>query len=237
MGVGCRSGSQRGGEAAATAKKVCPVSGKAVDGDVKTRYEGKTYESCCEKCLAKFNGVREESLYQKIGGKPAMDAAIELFYKKVLADERISFYFEDVNMKKQARKQHAFLSAALNGPEPWTGKDMRKAHQHLAGLEAEHFMAEAENLQATLEELKVPEDLVKQVMAIAASTKLAVLGEEGEEEGVELRLSQRGSSATWKKAFAEGSTTLVEMAVEIPSEGIPVRIACQPVAVPERSRV
>ena len=56
------------GEKEAKAKKVCPISGKAVDADVKTKYEGKTYGFCCEKCLAKFNKAREESLYQKIGG-------------------------------------------------------------------------------------------------------------------------------------------------------------------------
>jgi hemoglobin len=39
-----------------------------------------------------------------------------------------------------------------------------------------HFDAVAENLQATLRELKVAEPLVKQVIAIAASTRSDVLG-------------------------------------------------------------
>jgi hemoglobin len=94
---------------------------------------------------------------------------------KVLADARIKDFFSDINMTAQRRKQKAFLSAAFGGPEPWTGKDMRKAHENLPGLSETHFNAVAENLQKTLEELKVPKDLIDQVMAIAASTKNDVL--------------------------------------------------------------
>ena len=45
------------------------------------------------------------SLYQRIGGQPAIDAAVELFYKKVLSDKRVNHFFEDVSMKKQRKKQ------------------------------------------------------------------------------------------------------------------------------------
>jgi hemoglobin len=44
------------------------------------------------------------------------------------------------------------------------------------GLNESHFNAVAGHLQATLEELKVPTDLVRQVMAIAAGTHDDVLG-------------------------------------------------------------
>ncbi|MCL4105662.1 UNVERIFIED_CONTAM: hypothetical protein GTU68_023729 [Idotea baltica] len=103
-----------------------------------------------------------------------MDAAIELFYKKVLADERVNYLFEDINMKVQKRKQNEFLSAAFGGPKPWTGKDMRTAHKNLA-LDDTHFAAIAEHLQATLVELKVPKEIIGEIMTIAASTKDAVL--------------------------------------------------------------
>ena len=44
------------------------------------------------------------------------------------------------------------------------------------GLNDSHFDAVAQNLIATLDELKVPEDLAKQVLEIAASTREDVLG-------------------------------------------------------------
>jgi hemoglobin len=138
-------------------------------------YEGRTYAFPDEASLAKWKADREASLYQQIGGKVAIDAAVERFYVKVLADDRIKHFFDDVDMVRQRAKQKAFLSAALGGPIPWEGKDMRKAHAKLPGLNDSHFNAVAENLQATLTELNVKKELVDKVMAIAESTRADVL--------------------------------------------------------------
>lgn len=118
--------------------------------------------------------VDPKSLYVRVGGQAAIDAAVDRFYEKVLADERVNHFFDDVNMKAQIRKQKAFLSAVLGGPVPWTGKDMRKAHQHL-DLAEEDFNAIAENLQATLEELKVDAGVIGEIMALVGTTKNDVL--------------------------------------------------------------
>lgn len=154
---------------------LCPISGKPADPNITVVYEGKTYAFADNECRSKFNAARENSLYQKLGGKPAIEAAVELFYQKVLVDPRIKHFFDDINMDKQRRKQKEFLSAAFGGPIPYIGKDMRKAHANLQGLNESHFNAVAENLQKTLEELKVPKALIDQAMAIAASTKNQVL--------------------------------------------------------------
>ena len=137
-------------------------------------YEGVTYTFADEAACAQFKAEREKSLYHRLGGKAAIDAAVDRFYVKVLADKRINHFFEDVNMTSQHRKQKAFLSAAFGGPIAWKGKDMRKAHEDMK-LTDEHFNAVAENLQKTLEEMKVPKELIAEVMTIAASTKDAVL--------------------------------------------------------------
>ena len=118
--------------------------------------------------------VDPSSIYARIGGQPAIDAAVELFYKKVLADKRVNHFFEEVNMRRQRAKQKAFLSAAFGGPVPYKGKDMRKAHAHLDLTEAD-FNVIAGHLQATLKELKVDAGLIKEVMTVAGSTKNAVL--------------------------------------------------------------
>lgn len=161
--------------AATPVNQVCPISQKPVDPKITWTYEGKTYAFAEEKCRTKFQQDRENSLYHKLGGKAAIDAAVDAFYVKVLADERIKHFFDDVSMSRQHNKQKAFLSAAFGGPEPWTGKDMREAHKNLPDLNDTHFNAVAENLQKTLEEMKVPKDLIDQVMAIAGSTRDDVL--------------------------------------------------------------
>jgi len=119
-----------------------------------------------------------ESVYDRIGGEAAMDAAVDLFYRKVLADARINEFFDGVDMERQAAKQKAFLTMALGGPHNYTGKDMRAGHAHLVarGLNDSHFDAVMENLGATLNELGVPDELIAEAAAIAESTRNDVLG-------------------------------------------------------------
>jgi hemoglobin len=118
------------------------------------------------------------SLYEQLGGQPAVDAAVDIFYRKVLSDDRISDFFEGVDMDRQIGKQKAFLTMAFGGPHNYTGQDMRNGHAHLVarGLNDSHFDAVAENLSATLQELGVTQALIDQVMAIAGSTRNVVLG-------------------------------------------------------------
>ena len=117
------------------------------------------------------------SLYEKIGGEAAVDAAVDVFYRKVLADPQISHFFDDVDMDAQRGKQKAFLAMAFGGPNNYTGKDLRSAHAPLVerGLNESHFGAVAGHLQSTLDELGVPADLAQEVMTIAASTHDDVL--------------------------------------------------------------
>lgn len=154
---------------------VCPISGKPVDAAITADYEGRKWSFAKEACKTKWRKAREDSLYQKLGGKAAIDAVVDAFYVKVLADNRVKHFFDNVSMDKQRRKQKDFLSAAFGGPLPWTGKDMRKAHEGM-GLTEEHFNAIAENLVSTLKDFKVKQELIDQVVAIAVSTKDDVLG-------------------------------------------------------------
>lgn len=160
---------------ASATEPVCAVDGKPLKAGVTTSYEGRTYSFCREECKTAFVTKVNASIYHQIGGQPAMDAAIEIFYKKVLADVRIKHFFEDINMNAQRRKQKAFLSAAFGSPVQWEGKDMRKAHANLPGLNDTHFNAVAENLKATLGELKVKPALIDQIMALAGSLRNDVL--------------------------------------------------------------
>lgn len=118
------------------------------------------------------------SLYNDIGGDAAVNAAVDIFYRKVLKDARIKHFFDGVDMDKQAAKQKSFLTLAFGGPNNYSGADMRRGHAHLVakGLNDSHFDAVMENLGATLKELNVPDNLIAQAAAIAESTRKDVLG-------------------------------------------------------------
>jgi len=119
-----------------------------------------------------------QTLYERIGGEAAVNAAVELFYRKVLNDYRINRFFDNSDMDKQIAKQKAFFTMAFGGPNNYTGRDMRNTHAHLVkmGLDDSHFDAVMEHLGATLGELNVPADLIAEAAAIAESTRKDVLG-------------------------------------------------------------
>lgn len=120
----------------------------------------------------------EKSLYERLGGEAAVNAAVNIFYRKVLMDDRINQFFVGTDMARQNAKQKAFLTFAFGGPNNYSGLDMRRGHAHLVeqGLNDSHFDAVMEDLGATLKELSVPDDLIAEAAAIAESTRNDVLG-------------------------------------------------------------
>ena len=117
-------------------------------------------------------------LFERIGGEAAVDAAVNLFYRKVLSDDSITHFFNDIDMNDQLAKQKSFLTMAFGGPNNYSARDLRDAHAPLVdqGLNESHFNAVAVHLQTTLQELGLDDALIGQVMAIAISTHDDILG-------------------------------------------------------------
>ncbi|MDZ4801670.1 MAG: group 1 truncated hemoglobin [Bryobacteraceae bacterium] len=118
-----------------------------------------------------------QSLYEQLGGEPAVDAAVDVFYRKVLSDDRVSRFFDDVDMDRQIAKQKSFLTMVFGGPVAYTGKDMRAGHAHLVerGLDDSHVDAVIELLGQSLREVGAPEHLIAKVAGIAESARADVL--------------------------------------------------------------
>ncbi len=95
------------------------------------------------------------TLYQRVGGEAAIQAAVDRFYERVLADPALSHFFTGVNMSRLKAHQFAFLSQALGGPKQYSGASMRDAHSKLVAV----------HLVETLRELGVPEDIIGEIAA------------------------------------------------------------------------
>lgn len=120
------------------------------------------------------------TLFDKIGGSAAVAAAVPLFYQKVLADDRLTHFFTGMDIERIESHQKAFLTYAFGGPNNYSGRSLRVAHQQLAekyGLTHAHFDAVIGHLAATLAELGVPSELIAEAGAIAESTRADVLNE------------------------------------------------------------
>ncbi|MCW8410164.1 group 1 truncated hemoglobin [Legionella sp. PATHC035] len=119
-----------------------------------------------------------ESLFEGLGGHNAVNTAVDIFYRKMLRDERVSHFFDDIDMEQQILKQKGFLTMVFGGPNHYSGKSMREGHAHLIkrGLNDTHVDIVIEHLGATLKELGAAEKDIEQVASIANSVRNEVLG-------------------------------------------------------------
>ncbi|CDO07281.1 group 1 truncated hemoglobin [Mycolicibacterium cosmeticum] len=107
------------------------------------------------------------SIYEQIGGAPAIEAVVADFYVRVLADDELAGFFTGTNMARLKGKQAEFFAAALGGPEPYTGAPMRQVHQG-RGITLHHFNLVAGHLSDSLSAAGVPDELVAQIIAAVA---------------------------------------------------------------------
>lgn len=95
-----------------------------------------------------------ESLYERIGGEEGIRKFVSLFYARVLADEELAPFFKDVSMEVLERMQLEFFSAALGGPQIYSGRPLHHVHAG-KGIRARHLDRFVEHQLATLKDLEI----------------------------------------------------------------------------------
>jgi len=120
-----------------------------------------------------------KSLYDRLGGQPAVDAVASGLVDRILADSRVNKWFAHAasspeNTKAYKAKLSSFICKAVGGPCDYTGQDMVTAHKG-RGVTDDAFGAVAENLSKTLDQLKVPEPEKREVMTLVGSLKPSIV--------------------------------------------------------------
>ena len=101
----------------------------------------------------------QKSLYDRLGGKPAIVAVVDDFVANCAADKRISAFFTATASDKNRltafkNKLVDQICEAAGGPCKYTGKDMKTAHAGL-GISNADFNALVEDLTKSLNKFKV----------------------------------------------------------------------------------
>jgi len=109
-----------------------------------------------------------DTLYDRLGGRDAIASVVDEFYDRVLEDERVAYYFEDVDMQKQRAHQTQFISSVTGGPVEYSGAEMEAAHEGM-GITPTEFDAIATHLDETLASFDVDEEDRRAVMEEVAS--------------------------------------------------------------------
>ena len=145
--------------------------------------------------------IDKTSLYQRLGGTGALRATLNIFYARLTKDKELKDFFKGINMAKLKLHQLHFLKMAFTQiPKEVNAADkITQAHMRLfveKGLNADHFDLVAGHLVAALKQLKVPDDLVDEVVGIVGPLR-----------GVFEEAAEKYGGSGEKKPLVEESST------------------------------
>jgi hemoglobin len=95
------------------------------------------------------------TLFERLGGQPAVTAVVDGFLKRVAADTRINGRFINVDLGRLRTLLIQFVSQATGAQVAYTGREMHEGHASLQIVD-EEFDALVEDLVGALVALKVP---------------------------------------------------------------------------------
>lgn len=110
------------------------------------------------------------TIFDRIGGEPAVEAVVDLFYGKVLADPDLSGYFAGTDLGRLKLHQRRFVGQALGSRVPYTGREMSAAHASLAVTGAA-FDKVVGHLAASLAEAGVDDATIGEIAAALVPLK------------------------------------------------------------------
>ena len=121
-----------------------------------------------------------DDLYDLIGGSQTVQAATEVFYRRVFTDDTLSPFFKTTDLAQLCSRQSMFISMLLGGRVVYTGKDIHAAHAHAReqGLNDGHFDRFLSHFREALSEVGVEADKIEKVTKLLESRRNAVLNPE-----------------------------------------------------------
>lgn len=117
-----------------------------------------------------------KALFERLGGKPAIEAVIDDFLGRVGADERINSGFAVGHLPRLRQRLVELVCAATGGPCTYSGRDMGTVH---AGMKItnEQFDALVGHLVATLDKFKVPEKEKGELLGLLGPMRSSIVEE------------------------------------------------------------
>ncbi|NHN59433.1 group 1 truncated hemoglobin [Halorussus rarus] len=108
--------------------------------------------------------MNDETVFERLGGRDAVESVVDDFYDRVLSDERVVHHFEDSDTTELRAHQVQFIAAVTGGPVEYSGRDMQEAHPGMGITDAE-FDVIADHLETALAENEVADEDRQRVLA------------------------------------------------------------------------
>ena len=119
------------------------------------------------------------TLYERIGGQPAVSKLINAFYRKVFTDPVLGPFFVHTSLEKLTQMQEQFFTIALGGPKTDNEISLFKSHQG-RGIEQRHMVRFTDHLLGTLKEDGIEESNASDIIARIESFSGEILGNESD---------------------------------------------------------
>lgn len=116
-----------------------------------------------------------QSLYQRLGGKEAINAVVKDLLANGMADARLQPRMSRMDGARCERQLTDLLCAATGGPCKYVGRDMKTAHAGANVTETE-WQAFAENLNKTFDRFNVPARERGELLQLIGPMKADIVG-------------------------------------------------------------
>jgi len=120
--------------------------------------------------MASYAADTPKSLYDRLGGKAALNAVVGELWAQVAADARINGRFAHTKPEVFGAQLVDFLCQASGGPCKYSGADMKTAHTGMKLSDAE-FTALAEDTIKALDKFSVPATEKGEIMGMLGGLK------------------------------------------------------------------
>mmetsp|Transcript_13552 Transcript_13552/g.13288 ORF Transcript_13552/g.13288 Transcript_13552/m.13288 type:complete len:120 (+) Transcript_13552:12-371(+) len=110
------------------------------------------------------------SLYDRLGGKAAIDAVVDGMYAGIFTDAELTDFFKKTDKERQKEMQRKFLTTATGGPQEYDGKNMKDAHKG-RGITEKEFNLVAGHVVKAMKDLNVSEALIGEVTTLLMTLK------------------------------------------------------------------
>jgi hemoglobin len=132
--------------------------------------------SACQSMQPMQSMSPQKSLYDRLGGQPAVTAVVDDFVGNVAADNRINGFFARTDIARLKKNLSDQICQGTGGPCTYTGRDMATAHKGMNITDAQ-FNALVEDLKKTLDKFKVPDKEQGELLAVLGPMKPQIVGQ------------------------------------------------------------
>jgi len=116
------------------------------------------------------------SLYERLGGQPAITAVVDSFVNLVAADTRINALFRGVDIPNLKRLLAEQICQATGGPCTYSGRSMREAHRGMS-ITNRQFDALVGDLVAALDAFRVPATEKSELLTALGGMRRDIVGQ------------------------------------------------------------